>query len=154
MKRGGKLSRILHILMHMAEHEEPSTSETLARMLSINPVVVRQIMAGLREKGYVRSEKGHGGGWKLACDLSKLTLRDVFMAIGSPASLAIGNKMQSRGCLLEETVNSALEQILQDTDAFLLTRLGDVTLAHLNANLRKRIATRGSCNKHKEKPHA
>lgn len=154
MKRDGKLSRILHILMHMAEHQEPSTSETLAKMLSINPVVVRQILAGLREKGYVRSEKGHGGGWKLVCDLSKLTLRDVYTAIGSPSFLAISNKMQSRGCLLEETVNSALEQILQDTDAFLLSRLGDVTLANLNAGLRKRIGTHGGCNKHKEKPHA
>lgn len=153
MKRDSKLSRILHILLHMAEHQEPSTSESLAKIISTNPVVVRQIMAGLREKGYVQSEKGHGGGWKLACDLSKLTLRDIYTALGSPSLLAIGNKTEIHGCLVEQTVNCALEKVLHDTEEFLLSRLGDVTLADLNADLRNRLVVRGSCTKQKGKHH-
>jgi DNA-binding IscR family transcriptional regulator len=47
-----------------------------------NPVVLRRTMAGSREQGYVRSEKGHGGGWTLACDLSAMTLRDIYDALG------------------------------------------------------------------------
>jgi len=154
MKQDGKLSRILHILLHMAEHEEPRTSESLAKMLSTNPVVVRQIMAGLRRKGYVQSEKGHGGGWKLACDLSKLTLRDIYAALGSPPLLAIGNNTETHGCLVEQTVNSALEQVLRDTEEFLLVRLSAVSLADLNADLRDRLVVRGTSTEQKEKSHA
>ena len=42
-----RLSGVLHVLLHMAEHDGPVTSETLARAMSTNPVVIRRIMAGL-----------------------------------------------------------------------------------------------------------
>ena len=66
MKRDSRLSGVLHVLLHMAEHEGPMTSETLANAMQTNPVVIRRAMSGLREACYVRSEKGHGGGWTLA----------------------------------------------------------------------------------------
>lgn len=137
----------------MAEQSEATTSETFGKMLSTNPVVVRQIMAGLRNKGYVQSEKGHGGGWTLACNLSKLTLRDIYATTGGSSLLAIGNKTEIHGCLVEQTVNAALEKIGQDTEEFLLSRLGGVTLADLNADLRKRLAVRDGCTKQKKKSY-
>ncbi len=60
------MSGVLHVLLHMAEQDAPATSERLAKAMDTNPVVIRRVMAGLREQGYVRSEKGHGGGWTLA----------------------------------------------------------------------------------------
>ena len=75
MKRDSRLSDVLHVLLHMAEHSEPSTSELLAKAMRTNPVVIRRVLAGLRERGLVRSEKGHGGGWTLARELSRITLR-------------------------------------------------------------------------------
>lgn len=65
MKRDSRLSGLLHILLHMAEQAGPVTSEVLAKATDTNPVVIRRIMAGLRDQGYVRSGKGHGGGWTL-----------------------------------------------------------------------------------------
>jgi DNA-binding IscR family transcriptional regulator len=46
-------------------------------MNGTNPVVFRRTLAGLREAGFVRSEKGHGGGWMLAKPLAKVSLLDV-----------------------------------------------------------------------------
>ncbi|MFZ2103110.1 MAG: Rrf2 family transcriptional regulator, partial [Oricola sp.] len=69
MRRDNRLSRMLHMLIHMSEHEEPMTSETVAAMLSTNPVVARRTMAGLRDAGLLTSKKGHGGGWALAAPL-------------------------------------------------------------------------------------
>jgi DNA-binding IscR family transcriptional regulator len=106
-------------------------------------VVIRRIMAGLRDQGYVRSEKGHGGGWTLACELSNVTMRDVYMALGSPALLAIGNRAETPGCLVEQAVNAALSQAFEDAETLLLARFGQVTLAALSADLRKRIKARG-----------
>jgi DNA-binding IscR family transcriptional regulator len=137
----------------MAQTDGPVTSEVLARAMDTNPVVIRRVMAGLRDQGYVQSEKGHGGGWTLACDLSKVTLRDIYTALGSPSLLAIGNRTETPGCVVEEAVNSALGKSFHDAEELLLSRLGEVTLAELNADVGGRLATRGrSC--HREKRHA
>jgi DNA-binding IscR family transcriptional regulator len=141
------LSGVLHVLLHMAELDAPATSEMLARAMQTNPVVIRRIMAGLRERGYVRSERGHGGGWTLACDLSRRTLRDIYEALGEPSLLAIGNRTESPGCLVEQAVNAALGQAFNEAEAALLSRLGAVTLAQLSADFHERLtAHRQSCD--------
>jgi Rrf2 family protein len=143
MKRDSRLSGVLHVLLHLAEQRGSVTSEMLAKAMDTNPVVVRRIMAGLREQGYVRSEKGHGGGWRLACDLSKVTMRDIYAALGSPALLAMSHRAETPGCLVEQAVNAALNQAFWDAEALLLARLGQVTLAMLSADLHQRIMARG-----------
>lgn len=137
----------------MAEQGGPVTSEVLAKAMSTNPVVIRRILAGLRDHGYVRSEKGHGGGWTLACDLAKVTLRDVYTALGCPSLLAIGNRTEAPRCLVEQSVNAALDRAFQDAEAVLLARLDDVTLAMLSADFRRQ-ARRRRASHHLEKTHA
>ena len=143
MKKDSRLSGVLHVLLHMAQQSGPTTSEVLARAMDTHPVVVRRIMAGLRDRGYVRSEKGHGGGWTLSCELSKVSLRDVYDALGRPALLAIGNRTESPGCAIEAAVNAALDKSFQDAQALLLARLGEVTLAMLGVDVHGRLAARG-----------
>jgi DNA-binding IscR family transcriptional regulator len=140
MRRDSRLSGVLHVLLHMAEQDGPAPSEMLARAMQTNPVVVRRIMAGLRERGYVRSEKGRGGGWTLACDLSSLTLRDVYEALGEPSLLAVGNRTEAPGCLVEQAVNAALGDAFDAAEAVLLSRFGTVTLAQLSGDFHRRLA--------------
>jgi len=149
MSRDSRLSGVLHILLHMAEQSGPVTSEVLAKAMGTNPVVIRRIMAGLRDQGYVRSEKGHGGGWTLTRDLSELTLHDIYTALGRPSLLAIGNRAEAPGCLVEQAVNSILNQAFRDAEALLLLRLGDVTLAMLSADVRHRHLARTRNKKRK-----
>lgn len=151
MRQDSRLSGVLHILLHMAEKPEAATSETLAKAMHTNPVVIRRVMAGLRDKGYVRSEKGHGGGWTLSCDLAKVTLRDVYTALDSPPLLAIGNRSEKPGCLVEQAVNAALSPVFNDVEAMLLARLGEVTLAQLSADFHRRLVARGRA---RSKAHA
>jgi DNA-binding IscR family transcriptional regulator len=136
------LSGVLHVLLHMAEQSGPATSEVLAKAMNTNPVVIRRIMAGLRDHGYIRSTKGHGGGWTLACDLSAMTLRDIYSALGCPSLLAIGNRTEAPGCLVEQAVNAALDHAFSDAEALLLSRLGEVTLATLSADFHARLVAR------------
>lgn len=142
MRHDSRLSGVLHVLLHMAEQRDPATSETLAKAMDTNPVVIRRIMAGLRDQGLVRSEKGHGGGWTLSCDLSKVTLRDIYAALGSPSLLAIGNRTEAPDCLIEQSVNATLGQAFRDAESLLLSRLGDVTLVMLSADVSRRLAAR------------
>jgi Rrf2 family protein len=137
------LSGVLHVLLHMAEQSGPVTSEVLAKAMDTNPVVIRRIMAGLRDRGYVRSEKGHGGGWVLACDLSQITLRDIYNALDCPSLLAMGNRTETPGCLVEQAVNAALNRAFHEAEALLHSRFGEVTLAMLSADFHRRLVARG-----------
>lgn len=112
------------------------TSGELAVCMDTNPVVVRRTMAGLREAGFVSSEKGHGGGWEIACDLQKVTLKDVYDALGSPTLLAIGINPENPSCLVEQAVNRALGDAFAEAEAVLVGRLGGVTLAALADDFR------------------
>lgn len=140
MKSDNRLSAVLHALLHMADHGGPITSAELARMMSTNPVVVRRTMAGLRDAGLVRSEKGHGGGWELARPLDEITLRQIYDALGAPRLIAMGIPLAHPGCIVEQAVNRSLGAAFADAEALLVSRLGGVTLAALAADFSARAA--------------
>ncbi|WP_460141626.1 Rrf2 family transcriptional regulator [Pseudomonas sp. S2_E01] len=131
MRNDTRLSRMLHVLIHMARQDKPATSDTMAQMLGTNPVVVRRTMALLKEQGYVRSEKGHRGGWTLAKPLADITLLDIHQALGSASVFAIGLATDHPQCLVEQAVNAALTDAFDAAQSLLLERLGDVTLEQL-----------------------
>ena len=108
MRKDSRLSRMLHLLLHLSKFDKPATSEAIAGMLGTNPVVIRRTLAGLREHGYVASEKGHGGGWVLARPLEEITLLDIHRALGTPETFAIGNAQDNPTCAIERSVNAAL----------------------------------------------
>lgn len=121
------------------------TSAELAKCMDTNPVVVRRTMAGLREAGFVSSEKGHGGGWEIACDLQKVTLKDIYDALGAPSLLAIGINLENSQCLVEQAVNRSLTGAFVEAEALLVRRLAGVTLATLADDFRagaRRLRTR------------
>jgi Rrf2 family protein len=143
MKRDSRLSGVLHVLLHLAEVGRPVTSEALARIMDTNPVVIRRLLSGLRDQGYVQSEKGHGGGWTLATDLSDVTLGDILAALGDRSLLAIGNRTEAPGCLVEQAVNTALGQAFEDAEAMLKSRFSQVTLAALSRDFHARMVAAG-----------
>lgn len=143
MKRDSRLSGVLHVLLHMAGADGPVTSETMAKAMQTNPVVIRRIMAGLRDAGFLRSEKGHGGGWTIARDLAAITLRDIYAALGSPELFAMGNRTQAPGCLVEQAVNSVLDSAFVEAEELLLSRFGAVTLAQLSTDFHARMVASG-----------
>lgn len=140
MKKDTKLSAALHVILHMTEVDGPMTSDRLARAMRTNPVVVRRMMAGLRERGFVTSEKGHGGGWKLNCDLKTTSLGDIYSALGSPDCIALTHRDENTSCLVELAVNVALKSAFEEAEALLLARFDEVMLADLSDDFHTRFA--------------
>ena len=140
MKHNSRLSSVLHALLHMAEQDGPVTSETIAQCLGTNPVVVRRIMGYLRETGIVTSNRGHAGGWRIHADLRTVTLRQLHEALGESAMFAIGNRNEAPECLVEQSVNAALEGTFAEAEALLLKRFSEITLADLAADFARRHA--------------
>ncbi|MDL2404709.1 Rrf2 family transcriptional regulator [Rhizobium calliandrae] len=145
MRHDTRLSRMLHVLIHMDRHEGAATSETIAAMLGTNAVVVRRTMAGLRDQGYVRSEKGHGGGWVLARPLREITLRDIHNALGAPQLFSIGLAGDNPNCVIEQAVNASLAEAMSEGEAILLARFAKVTLAALAEQSAERWARVSNC---------
>jgi len=129
MRRDSRLSVVLHLLLHMTELEGPVTSETLGPLMNMNPVLVRRMLGGLRDADIVSAEKGHGGGWALARSLDRVTLADVYRALGAPTLFSIGPQRENPRCLVEQAVNRSLGKALSDAEALLLAELERTTVA-------------------------
>jgi len=140
MRTDNRLSRMLHVLIHMSAHQGAATSETIAKMLSTNPVVVRRTMAGLREAGYVRSAKGHNGGWELARPLEEITMADIYRALGSPHLFALGLANDDPRCLVEKSVNARIRDTLSVAQSTILDRFASMTLAEIRDDFEDRLA--------------
>ena len=142
MRRDSRLSSVLHALLHMAEHDGPMTSETLGQCLGTNPVGLRRTMGLLRDAGLGTAERGHSGGWRISADLGAVSLRRLHEALGEPAIFAIGNRNETPECLVEQSVNAALEGAFAEAEALLLERFAYVTLADLAQDFARRHAQR------------
>src|SRR5687767_2811704 len=98
MRQDSRLSRMLHVLLQMAHHDGSFTSEQIAGMLGTNGAVVRRTLAGLREAGLVRAEKGHHGGWTIARNLTDITLFDIYRSVGTQKLFTIGSDNEHPTC--------------------------------------------------------
>ncbi|WP_444917446.1 Rrf2 family transcriptional regulator [Microbulbifer sp. JMSA003] len=131
MRKDSRLSRALHVLIHLNMTDKPVTSDKMAAMLLTNPVVARRTMALLRDQGYVRSSKGHNGGWSLAKPLSEITLLDIHKALGDSSVFTIGLTDEHTNCIIEHAVNTALKDAMDEAESILLARFGEITLDQL-----------------------
>lgn len=139
MKLSSQLSDVLHVLLHLMQAKAPVTSEVLAAAMSTNPVVLRRLMSGLREAGYVSSEKGHRGGWVMSASPESITLRDVHAALGAPALVSLGFRDENPGCLVAQVVNESLRNATEHAETVLLASLEGMTLARLSVGVVDRL---------------
>lgn len=143
MRGDSRLSRMLHVLIHLSAHEKTMTSERIALILSTNAVVVRRTMAGLRERGIVHAGKGPGGGWSLARPLADITLQDVYEALGAPQMFCLVPTEDHAKCLVEIAVNTALNDTRREAEALILQRFGEIRLSDIAADFESRMTAMG-----------
>lgn len=134
MRKDSRLSRILHVLVHLKHFDRPATSEEMGKMMQTNPVVVRRTMALLKEVGYVSSIKGHNGGWSLAQDLSAITLYDIYRLLGEGSLFTLGLSDEHTQCKIEQAVNHALDDVMSEAQTLMLERFKSITIDSLSHN--------------------
>ncbi len=132
MNLDSRLSRVLHILLHLVNEDKPMSSQHFATMLGTQSAVIRRTMAGLNKAGYISSTRGKNGGWSISCRLQDVTLLDIYQAIGEPTIFSIGFDNQNPNCIVEKSVNTTLNEALKEAENLLLKRLSEVTLASLS----------------------
>lgn len=140
MPTDSRLPRVLHVLLHLEEIDEPVTSEMIGKMLCTNPSLVRRTMGGLRKAGMVGSTRGHNGGWYLERKLNEITLAEVYDALGAPNLFSVGQSDDAPQCLLEHAANKATAKALASARESFLAELHSVTVADLVTESRAAIA--------------
>lgn len=88
-------------------------------------------MACLRDAGYVKAERGPGGGWHLSCSLSEVTVKDVHNTLPRTNVFTFGPAQDNPACPVEAAVNAHLNAAMEEAESTLLRIMGGTSLADL-----------------------
>lgn len=138
-----RLPRILHVLLHLEKMEQPATSNQIGEMLTTDAAFVRRTMAGLRDRGWVTSSQGRGGGWVLVVPLSKISILDLYEALGAPALFALAGSEDAPRCLMERAANVVVGEALAAAEASFRRSLEQVTVADIAQDFEGRMKESG-----------
>ena len=127
----------IHALTLLASSKEPLTSEMIASSVDTNPVVIRRMMASLREHGLVKSKPGAHGGWKLLREPQKIDLSEVYHCLSEDNLLSI-HSHPNRYCPVGGKIKGVLQNVFDEAQAELEKALGNHTVANILEDVRAR----------------
>lgn len=107
------------------------SSAKIAKSVNTNPVVVRRILGTLVEAGIVESQLGKGGGARLKHKPSKISLLDIYSAVGEQALLAFNPNPPNRACVVSCFMKQALHRVFERAEGALQDSLKDMSVADL-----------------------
>lgn len=121
------------------------TSESMARSIQTNPVVVRRLLRDLARAGLVETKRGVGGGVSLARGPEDITLRDVYEAVEEDAEL-LGRYPTgpSQSCDMAPMVAEYLEGVVGRAETAFKQSLESTTLAMMSRDLAARARRKSS----------
>ena len=113
------------------------TAPEMAFSIGTNPVVVRRLVAQLRDAGLVEVARGAGGGVRLARPAEAITLADVAAATdtAAPRLARYAPGSPSPECRVAPHIAEEVTSRCADAEAALLDQLATVTLASLAHNV-------------------
>jgi Rrf2 family protein len=141
MKSSSRLAVAVHLLALTALACDEAggdclTSERMAESVGTNPVVVRRILAFLREADLVASHPGPGGGWRLARPPAAVTLLEVYRALEDQPVLATRQAPPQPWCPVGAQMPGVLAPIFRAAEAAAERELAAVTLGQVIAAVR------------------
>ena len=120
--------------------ERRVTSDFLAGSTGVNAVIIRNVLALLREAGIVRTRQGSGGA-HLARPLDQITLYDIYKAVDcvDDEGLFHFHENPNAACPVGRNIHRALDFRLTAAQAAFETELKNVSLAQVAADTRSII---------------
>ncbi len=108
MNTSSRFTVAIHILTLLAYEGGQMTSEYIAGSVNTNPVVIRRLLALLREARLVSSQPGAGGGWQLTRPPKGITLRDIYRAVEEGALFALHSNTPNPQCPVGRNIQRVL----------------------------------------------
>src|ERR1700733_2778887 len=116
MNKDQRLSSAIHILIALDYIGGFLSSQHLAVSLQSNPGFIRRIMSQLSKAGLIVTEKRKGGGSKLARDPSKITIGDIYLALGHNRIFKSFEKKPFEKCRISCCIKSSLDSVYEDIE--------------------------------------
>ena len=110
------------------------TSNEIAESTMTHPVVVRRLVAGLQEAGVVETQKGPGGGVRLARLPRQISLADVYRAVQTSEPLHLPHTPPNKNCPIGQAMQRILEEIFERAESALTGELARTTLSDVLEN--------------------
>lgn len=130
-----RFSLAVHVLCLLAmQPEGRMTSGFLALSIGTNPVVIRRLMAKLREAGLVTSKGAAGGGWMLTRPAAKISLHGVRSALEDEVAMRMHKEQPHPACPVGQGVHQALSLVYGHVDAAIDRALAHVSVADVLAD--------------------
>jgi Rrf2 family protein len=123
----------VHVLSVLALYpDEPMTSDLLAQSVNTNPVVVRRLLGELAEAGLVESQRGPGGGAKLAQAAQEITLLQVHHAVaGEVEPFGEHPHQPAQSCKVGRGIKRVLEDVASRAKAAVEREYAAISLAEV-----------------------
>ncbi|HET8798300.1 MAG TPA: Rrf2 family transcriptional regulator [Thermoanaerobaculia bacterium] len=127
----------VHTLAVLAWQDEmPVSSEVIARSVNTNPVVIRRLIASLREAGLVTAQAGRGGGFFLGRAAKDITLMDVYRAVEERELIPI-HEESNRRCPVGSCIDKVLLRYTTAAEKALEESLSRTTIQNVVASIRR-----------------
>jgi DNA-binding IscR family transcriptional regulator len=134
MSTNNRMSLAVHVLTWIAfdrrgSDKEVGTSQRIATSVNTNPVVIRRSLIDLREGGLVESSRSRG--WTLTRDASKITLLDVYNAVGGGEIFGMHASPPDAECYVGYGIQPVLTRVYERATAALCESLASTTIADI-----------------------
>lgn len=131
MPTNSRFAVAVHLLVYLALRQDVATvtSAILAKSVNTNSVVIRRVLGCLRQAGVVSSQAGNGGGWMLTRLPTKITLREIYRAVGQDFVFALPQRAANPHCPVGKNIQSILNGYFKEAEQAMEEQLAKVTLA-------------------------
>jgi len=132
----------LVLLAYTPDHM--ATSERIAYNVATHPARVRKVMGCLRNRGYVSTKEGLGGGYLLNCDPDRVTLAEIYRVM-CPGSIKptwqSGNPEES--CMVAGNIQCVMDHIFSDAERHLESYFEGLTIGDVLRSIRDKQMAKG-----------
>lgn len=102
----------LHVMIALAYNEGTRLSSTdLASSIDVNPVTVRRVISELAAAGLVDTQTGPGGGAMLARPARRITVQEIYEALGEPPFIEGHSKDPQAHCAVSACMPRVFERL-------------------------------------------
>jgi Rrf2 family protein len=127
MSQSSRFPLAVHVLVALSfRPKDFISSDSLSGTVHTNPVVVRRIVGALRRGGFVVSQPGVAGGVRLAKPARRISLLDVYRAVGRGELFRMHNP--NRACPIGKRIPAALAEFLPKAERAFERSLASVAI--------------------------
>lgn len=127
----------VHIMTVLGDHyREPVTSSDLTASVRAHESQVRTVLSKLVKAGLAVTSRGRNGFSSLSRSASKISLLEIFKAVGAPPVFSIHEYPKEKTCRTSCTHKEAMAELLKDSQRVFEARLGQRMLSEMVAKAR------------------